>query len=440
MIGRFFSTTIGQITAIVATASALTFGLAILLFSLIFPHAPPAPPWPWQVAYRVEALVESLQRAPPSDVQAILATLQGPITESRMLEAPHVCDELSDETRELELVLNEGLSPGAGPATVRNCSGAPESLGMQILIRMGEHTLALRTPHVERRGTRLTFPMVGSLLFLCVAVTGMSIWAVWRVIRPLRRLSEQADAFGRDTDVAPITEEGPLEIQRAAAAVNRMQARVTRAMQDRTRMLAAVSHDLRTPLTRMQLALQTAEASPVHGRLLRDLGHMQVMVNSALAYLSNGSELEPREAMDVAALLQTLCDEYADDGKDVLYEGAGEAVALCRPHAIQRAMGNLLDNAVQYGSDVRVSAHVDGRIIRIAVANDGSPIPDDRLNDIFEPFVRLDHGRNDRPGSVGLGLSIVRDIIVEHGGVLRVENRPEGGVVMHVDLPSTLSN
>ena len=433
---RFFSTTIGQILAIVASASAATFCLFLLLLMLLYPHVPPAPPWPWHAAYRVEALVDSLRHAPVRDQAALLAEPRDPLTEARLLTAPPVCDELNQETRELEAVLNADLLAGAGPATVRVCTGAPTDTEMQVLVRMGAQTLALRTRGVSRPTPHLTFPFVGAMLFLCVGVAAMSTWAVWRVIRPLRRLSERAEAFGRDMAVEPLAEEGPLEIQRAASAFNRMQQRVTGVLNDRTRMLAAVSHDLRTPLTRMQLALQTAEPAPLHGRLLRDVGHMRIMVDSALAYLSDAHEREPRESVDLAALLQALCDDYADGGADVAYEGAEEAVATCRPNAIQRAMGNLLDNAVQYGSAVRVHAEADDAFVTVAISNDGTPIPVDRLGDITEPFVRLDPTRNDRPGSVGLGLSIVRDIVAEHRGTLDIANRPDGqGVTVTVRLP-----
>jgi signal transduction histidine kinase len=433
---NFFATTIGQILAIVASASAATFCLFLLLLMLLYPHVPPAPPWPWQAAYRVEALVDTLRDVPQRDHAALLAAPHAPITEARLLEAPPVCDTLTNETRELESVLNEGLPVGTGPATVRVCSGAPAETATQVLVRMGEQTLALRTRIVQRPPPHLTFPFVGALLFLCVGVAAMSTWAVWRVIRPLRRLSDSADAFGRDMAVEPIAEQGPVEIQRAARAFNRMQERVTRALHDRTRMLAAVSHDLRTPLTRMQLTLQTTDDTPMHGRLMRDIGHMQVMVNSALAYLSDAHETEPREPLDVAALLQSLCDDYADGGADVVYEGGEAAVAACRPNAIQRAMANLLDNAVQYGTAVRARADVEDEGIRITISNDGATIPADRLEDITEPFVRLDPARNDRPGSVGLGLSIVRDIVADHGGTLAIANRPGNqGVVVTVMLP-----
>lgn len=433
---RFFSTTIGQILVIVASASAVTFCLFLLLLTLLYPHVPPAPPWPWHAAYRVEALVDTLQSVPESEQAALLAAPRDPLAEARLLVAPPMCDELNDETRELEFVLNADLLKGAGPATVRACSGAPVETGMQVLVRMGAKTLALRTHGVTRPTPHLTFPFVGAMLFLCVGVAAMSTWAIWRVIRPLRRLSESADAFGRDMAVEPLAEEGPLEIQRAASAFNRMQQRVTGALKDRTRMLAAVSHDLRTPLTRMQLALQTAEPAPLHERLLRDVGHMRVMVDSALAYLSESHEGEPREPVDLAALLQSLCDDYADGGADVAYEGVEEAVANCRPNAIQRAMGNLLDNAVQYGSAVRVHAETAEGAVRITISNDGAPIPIERLGDITEPFVRLDPARNDRPGSVGLGLSIVRDIVAEHRGTLEIANRPGSqGVTVTVHLP-----
>jgi signal transduction histidine kinase len=260
----------------------------------------------------------------------------------------------------------------------------------------------------------------------------MSAWAVSRVIGPLRRLSAKADAFGRDIAVVPLEEEGPLEIRRAARAFNLMQERVTRSIRDRTRMLAAISHDLRTPLTRMRLQLETEQTDLMRAKLLRDVGLMQSMVTSALAFLSGSVDEEEQEWLDIGALLSTLCDEYEETGASVSYEGPEQMPLFCRPNAINRALTNLIENAIHFGETIFVAASVEACTIVIDVADDGPGIPQDRLRDVVEPFVRLDPSRSSRPGSVGLGLSIVKEIVEAHGGTLELIDRLPTGLIARV--------
>lgn len=435
MITRFFRSTVGQVLLISATSSTVTFLISLALFAWLYPLAPPRPPFPWSVAFRIESLVDGVRSTPERDLPMILSAVRTPLTEARLVSAPPVCGELSKDTRELEAVLQEDLQGVAGPVSVRNCSDAPVATRIQILVKLGDQTLALRTHAVDGTRRRLTPPLIGALVFLGVALVLMSAWAVWLVIRPLRRLSDQVTTFGQDMSFVPLAEEGPLEIRRAAHAFNLMQERVTRSMQDRTRMLAAISHDMRSPLTRMRLQLDTAESTPLVGQLLRETLLMQDMVTSALGYLGNRSTAEAFEPVDLAALLQTICDEYADTGVDIDYAGPEALTVVCRPNGMQRAFGNLLENAIAFGHHVDVTAIVTGKLISVSISDDGPGIPDAMLVDVIEPFVRLDPSRNARPGSLGLGLSIVRDIMQEHGGRLVLSNRAEGGLLARIELP-----
>ncbi|MDQ0391648.1 ATP-binding protein [Labrys monachus] len=323
--------------------------------------------------------------------------------------------------------------------TIRSCDmpNAHDEGDIQVLARLNGQTVEFVTRGREPPAfAKLTFPLVGALLFLCVAVAAMSAWAVWRVIGPLRRLSEKADAFGHDIAVAPIDEEGPVEIRRVARAYNLMQERIARSVQDRTRMLAAISHDLRTPLTRMRLLLETSPPGDMEAKLLRNVILMQSMVTSALAYLSGRVDQEEPEWLDLGALLHTLRDEFEEAGFHVHYDGPERLECFCRPNAMARALTNLLENACHFGREITIRADTTVGGIIVDVEDDGPGIPDDRRRDVVEPFVRLDPSRANRPGSVGLGLSIVQEILSGHDGTLALLDRQPHGLVARITLPN----
>ncbi|WP_249149502.1 ATP-binding protein [Bradyrhizobium liaoningense] len=429
---RFFSTTLGQIIAIIATSSAITFVMFLALLWELNPIVSRTPPWPWPPAYRIVNLVEAVWALPESERSLIIAGAQRPDLSIRLTQAPTVCGTLTTDTRDLEAVLRAQLGKAVPNITVRSCVSGDRQRPIQAVIGLGDQMLDIRMGKSTSAPPFHTFQFVGALLFLCVALAAMSTWAVWRVIWPLRRLSEQADAFGRSIAISPIEEEGPLEIRRAARAFNLMQERVTRSLQDRTRMLAAVSHDLRTPLTRMRLQLDTNPTDIAHGKLLRDVRLMQAMVSSALAFLSGGSDQEQREWLDLGALLSTVCDEFEERGADISYQGPQQIRFFCRPNAITRALTNLVENGTNFGSSVDITASTKDDRIEIDVADDGPGIPKDKLKDVLEPFVRLDPARSGRSGSVGLGLSIVKEIVEAHGGTLELIQRQPTGLVVRV--------
>jgi signal transduction histidine kinase len=428
---RYFGTTLGQILAIVACSSVATFLLFIAM--LFYPGGPPNPRWPWPITYRIAGLVEVLQGIPASEFDSVVQAAQGPALVARLNHAPVRCPGSTLNTRDLESALRAEL-PHISGVTARSCKADGQNPDIQVLVPLGHEILEIHTNRIGREPPRISFPFFGSLLFLCVGVATLSAWAVSRVIRPLRRLSERAEAFGRDIALAPIEEEGPMEIRRAAHAFNLMQERITASIQNRTRTLAAISHDLRTPLTRMRLQLETDRKEIARDKLLRDIGLMQTMVTSALTFLSSGSVAEKEEWLDVGALLATLCDEYEDSGARIHYDGPDRIPFLCRPDAIQRVMTNLIENAISFGGLVAVIASVRGKHIMIDVSDDGPGIPEDRLKDVIEPFVRLDPARAGRPGSVGLGLSIVNDIVRAHGGTLTLFNRQPSGLTARIEF------
>lgn len=425
---RYFGTTLGQITGIVLCSSIATFGLFVAL--MFVPGSPPGPPWPWQSTYRIAALVEILHGLPASQREGVVAAAQRPEFALRLSRTRNPCDGKTLNSRDLEGALRYQL-PGIAGITARSCGTNDATPDIQVLVPLNGDTLEIHIDQFGHEPPRIRFPVFGALVFLCVGVAALSAWAVWLVIRPLRRLSERAEAFGRDIVIAPIEETGPLEIRRAAHAFNLMQERITASIQNRTRMLAAISHDLRTPLTRMRLQIDT-EKDISRDKLLRDIGLMQKMVSSALAFLSTNSETEKEEWLDLGALLATLCDEYEDSGARIQYEGPDQIPFFCRPNAMQRVMSNLIENALRFGGLVVVIASVRGTHIMIDVTDDGPGIPEERMKDVIEPFVRLDPSRAAQPGSVGLGLSIVNDIVRAHGGQLALFNRKPSGLTARI--------
>jgi signal transduction histidine kinase len=435
---RILSTTLGQILAIIAASSAVTFALFLLLLSTLYPGVPPSPPWPWPTAYRIAALVDSVRAAPDDARAAIVAAAQWPDMSARLTQAPAPCETLTSDARDLETVLINEFGIAPSNVTVRACNASNGANSIQALIGLNDQTLEIRATKVEAKSFfRFTFPFVGALLFLCVAVAAMSAWAVWRVIGPLRRLAAKADAFGQSIAITPIDEEGPLEIRSAARAFNLMQERITRSIRDRTRMLAAISHDLRTPLTRMRLQLETQKTGIDRDKILRDINLMQSMVTSALAFLSGGFKDEEKEWLDLGALLSTLCDEYEEAGAAVSYQGPAQIQFFCRPNAINRALTNLIENAIHFGTTVVMTATVEDGVITIDIADDGPGIAKEHMQEVIEPFVRLDPSRSARPGSVGLGLSIVKEIVEGHDGELDLIARQPTGLIARVRFPKT---
>lgn len=278
-------------------------------------------------------------------------------------------------------------------------------------------------------------PVFLSIVLMTVAVLGLSVWAIRSATRPLGAIAAAADRLGMDMDAPALDEGGPREVRHVARAFNTMQRRIQTFVRDRTQMLAAISHDLRTPITRLRLRAEFIEDADLQRKMLGDLEQMEAMIASTLAFAKDDAGDEPRQPFDLAVLLQGLCDDAADAGQAVAYDGPDRLTYRGRPIALNRVFGNLIDNAVSYGGNARVSLDAeDGRIV-VTVADDGHGIPDDQLDQVFAPFHRVEHSRSRETGGVGLGLSVVRSIVRAHGGEVTLANRAEGGLLATVTLP-----
>lgn len=280
---------------------------------------------------------------------------------------------------------------------------------------------------VVRYGT-----MFSLLLF---SIIGMSAFATYQLARPISIFTRAVRRFGSDPHASPVPEVGPLELRLSIRAFNSMQAQIQLFVEDRTTMLAVVSHDLRTPLTKMRLRGEFIEDPEQRARLFRDVDDMQAMVESALAFFRDDVSGEDQTAFDVPGLLQTIVDEWIDVGQDVSYLGPLHLRFVGRPFALKRAFTNLIDNAVKYGGQARIVLRVEGETVLVEVHDTGPGIPAEAAERVFSPFYRLEGSRSRSTGGVGLGLTSARAVIRAHGGDIRLRNRLSGGLEVIITLP-----
>lgn len=270
--------------------------------------------------------------------------------------------------------------------------------------------------------------------FICVTVLGL--WAARALAAPLSSFAKAAENFSLDGTAEPLPERGPEEIRSVARALNRMHERIARLMSDRTRMLAAISHDLRTPITRLRLRAEFIEDEGNRKRMLIDLDQMRAMLESVLSLLRNDRRVEAVTLVDIASTLQLVADQFGDMGHVVHYDGPASATAAARPDDLHRGVTNLVENAVRFGAEVTIRLDVSGSRLVIDVEDDGPGISDARKQEMLEPFVRGDDARTmDESTGFGLGLSIARAIALAHGGELSLHDREPHGLIVRMQLP-----
>lgn len=274
-----------------------------------------------------------------------------------------------------------------------------------------------------------------SMAVMAVVILGASIWAVRRVTAPLVSLALAAEQVGRDVAAPPLPETGTIEARRASRAFNDMQTRLRNLIENRTRLLAAISHDLRTPLTLLRLRAEEVENSQERARMLSTIAEMDAMVAATLQFARDETTTEVRRPTDVTALLQSIVDDMGDAGMPVTMEPARPIVYDCRPDALKRAIRNLLDNAVKYGKGARTAICATSSGIEITIDDDGPGIAPQHLPRVFEPFYRADESRSRETGGAGLGLAIALSIAQAHNGELALANRTEGGLRATMNLP-----
>jgi len=318
------------------------------------------------------------------------------------------------------------------PHNLRKIMNKPEDLSLSIQMTDGRW-LNVATSYRPPSGAFFALMVqLGLTALLTVLIIGL---AVRRVTRPLKDLAVSAEKLGRGEEQEPLTPSGPREVRALTSAFNDMQDRLTRFVQDRTRMLAAISHDLRTPITSLRLRAEFIDDEENRDKMIETLDEMAAMTEAALRFAKDEAQAETAENADLGALLEAIAEDQQDLGHACSVATGERIVIPCRPMALKRALRNLIENGIRYGEEVSVEFGKEGAEAVIRIRDKGPGIPEDRLKDVFEPFVRLEESRSEETGGIGLGLAITRSIIHAHGGRIALRNSPEGGLEAEVRLP-----
>jgi signal transduction histidine kinase len=297
-------------------------------------------------------------------------------------------------------------------------------------------TIAANIPAQGRQPPFWGGPWVMTLLFAVTSVTVLGLWAARALAAPLSSFAKAAESFSLNGAAAPLSERGPEEVRAVARALNRMRERITALIDDRTKMLAAISHDLRTPITRLRLRSEFIEDEAQKSRMLADLDQMRSMLEAVLSFLQNDRRGEAMTLTDIASSLQLVADQFADMGHSITYAGPDHAMAVLRPDDLHRCITNIVENAVRFGKETTIRLTMSDDDAAIEIEDDGPGISDARKETMLQPFVRGDDARNmDEAAGFGLGLSIAKAIVLAHGGVLSLHDRRPHGLRVRINLP-----
>jgi signal transduction histidine kinase len=323
----------------------------------------------------------------------------------------------------------------------RQESSGPEPL-LYGRFQIGVHQPDGRWLLVEPRA-RFGFDPWQERLLLVSALAALAVsplaWAFSRrLAAPFSALAASAERLGRDPGAPPLDIGGSAEVAAAVAAFNEMQKRLRRYVDDRTTMIGAIAHDLRTPLTRLRFRIE-AIPEPLRSKLEGDVDQMEAMVASTLSFVRDAATPRDRRKLEVASLVETVMDEAALTGADAAVERADRVVVDGDPLALKRLVANLVDNALKYGASAHARVFSEGDMAVIEVDDDGPGMPDSEIERVFEPFRRLETSRSRETGGIGLGLAVVRAVARSHGGDVVLRNRPHGGLSARVTLPLSLT-
>lgn len=277
--------------------------------------------------------------------------------------------------------------------------------------------------------------LIGQTLILYIIVLLPLLWVGRRIARPLRQLTGAARQFARTGASDPVDEGGPGDVRDLTTAFNAMRARIIAMLDEKDRMLGAIGHDLRTPLASLRVRAESVEDEGERARMSQTIDEMNRMLEDILSLARAGRSTEEPQKVDLASLADAVVEDFVELGSPVDMADSDRAVALVRPQQIRRALRNLIENAIVYGDRAHVTVAREGDMIRLTVADEGPGIAEDRMDEMLEPFTRMEGSRNRETGGAGLGLALVRAIMAEHHGQLRLSNRPEGGLEASLVLP-----
>lgn len=332
-----------------------------------------------------------------------------------------------------------GMGPMMGRGPMMHGFGGFGGFGgfrdLQVAVPLADGQWLSFTTALPESGSAFSRQFLLSMIVMAIVIFTVSFWAVRRVTAPLAAVSTAAERLGNDLDASPMPETGTIEARQAARAFNTMQARLRGLIESRTSMLAAISHDLRTPLTLLRLRAENIENRQERDKMLATIAEMDSMIGATLQFARDEATAELRRSTDIAALVQSTVDDMVDAGMPVKMQTIEPIVSDCRPDALKRAIRNLLDNAVKYGKAASVAIRATPEAIEIIIDDEGPGIPEQYLSRVFDPFYRLEESRSRETGGVGLGLAIAQSIVQAQRGTLTLSNRTAGGLRARIALP-----
>lgn len=446
----------GQLLVMLLLALAITQGLGLLLLTDERNRAVRAA-LGLEAAGRAANVVLLLDSAPADLRTSILRAADSPLVRFKIgpePEALHDSTESDQVLRQIRQILGEPEREVRADVHELSVATVPMPDGVPVAMRpMHEAMMAGRTDPIEltlsirlagsdwlnvrtmfhRPALQLSPQALLPLMLMAVAVALIAWFTARGVVGPMRTLAVGADRLGRGLDADPLPMVGPSEVRETTQAFNRMKDRLTRFVNERTHMLAALSHDLRSPLTAMRLRIEMLDETEDSIRLKALVEEMQTMVEATLEFARGVAKAEPAADVDLTALLADLVGDIG--GVRATLAPSQPLLATIRPQALKRALRNLIDNAVRYGGVASVTLKKEPGIAVVTIADNGPGLPSDQLEAVFEPFVRLEGSRNRDTGGVGLGLAISQTIIQAHGGTVVLRNLEGGGLIAVVRLP-----
>ncbi len=313
--------------------------------------------------------------------------------------------------------------------------GTPRGLDVLVSIRFPDREKAVFHAVLPEADSLLRDSVLIHLIFTSMAALFLAWYLIRKAVMPLDDLARAADGIGINIDVPALREDGPREVALAARAFNRMQVRLRRLVHGQTEMIAAISHDLRSAVTRLQLRAELLHDDHERRGMLRVVTDMRLMIQSVIDFVRGIDANEKPKNIDITALVESLCEDLSEEGYPISYRTGDHHCRLQgRPTALRRGIQNIIDNAIKYGGSAQVSLTCEEDFIVLRVVDQGPGVPENKLDSVLRPFYRLEKSRSQDTGGVGLGLAIAQNIIQAHGGVITLANRKEGGLLVEIRL------
>ncbi|MCW0002002.1 ATP-binding protein [Pararhizobium sp. YC-54] len=402
-----------------------------------------------QAVDRMSSLVKALDLVPKDRSSELVQSTSSRDHEFRITSQVTPNNNMNEAETQLAQELRMLLAPREADVSVnllesRDSSrafGVPRLFGRQvpaelhISIQLGDGSWLSSVSALQpsnRRLWRWLIPMAASGALVLIVVALVVHW----ITRPLSELADAAERIGRGEDVHHLSADGPVEVQATMTAFNSMRQRLTQFVRDRTQMLAAVGHDIRTPLTSLRLRVEMVDDDELRTAMVRTIDEMRQMIEATLSFARDDADVEEARSVDLVALLEATADDLAVTGQEIPVRGPDRLPVRCHPLRLKRAIANLLENALRYGGGAQIGVGLIEDTVVITIDDNGPGIVDSELAAVFEPFVRLDNSRSPETGGFGLGLATARSIVKSHGGDLTLLNRPGGGLRAQICLPA----